>query len=914
MAFKHSKCGNTVAKACAVDNPYSMLYWFLYTLSLLHCMFCCCYYLHLATACSSLAGQQPTAAPVAASSVQQNGSKPSTSSTYHMTGQSDDTMDVDGPFAKMKAGSQPPRKRSAGLRADTSRSVASHSIPTHRLQQTVVTGPILAPLSTAPQLAATSASLLSPFIDGSMSVVHDAAAQLRHILDDMVHDGVLLSTSSAHGADNAARLGRSFRASWGADGRLVTLKSPQSLAGHGATAVVEVLRLQTITTEPETAAAYIPMLSIHNSAAGGSAPTVVPNAAPVTAATALAPIWRLPHASDTTAGNDVGNMQAASNADSNMEADDGMKVLLKAVHLYIDATEQDSCALPTNSSKWVTMQSWRLLNALWGQEYGKLDERSSNELKLEQREPLLQRRRELAIDNWFREALGSSAVESLSHIDDGQVGHSEATYARITELLVTHRPHDAAILAVNAGMSRLATILATAGSKDDTICIQIQQQLDLWRIDTQAEIPPALLLVYTLLSGIGIDTNLSAFTAQATGSARHCLDWLRQIGMCKWFCTGSHTIADAAARYSKCFTAHKASKPVALYLGFEAADTMMSTYDSDVRTYCLLYHMLMHYSNGSTILRCLDPLSVTPDILDYRHAWHLHSVLEARGLITTADADARLSATITSSFVFQLLNADQWQWALYAVLTTVSESMRTQMAHEFVLRYGHIVQSVAPVSSDKDQRIEKATALHLPSAWFAEAAGIQLAYEGRYSDAFEHYVKAEILSEAHDILLQHIAPLYISRGDAHWKILLNSYLKHLQPESDKIKHWHEGGQVYVEVLSIDSWLHEARRSQSIDAQSIVTKLQNTVLKLPALYSTTAARASEAEQSIVKGAFSKMEQYIQQKIEELEEQQYVSKQQSTWPHAVAAELSQCCYKHLHLFDQQYSEMAQTAMCF
>jgi Nuclear protein 96 len=912
MAFEHSKCRKTVAKACVVDNPYSLLSWYLYTLSLLHCMFRCCCYLHLATAFSSLADQQTAAALVAASSLRQNGSTPSTSSTYHMNGQSDDTMDVDGPFAKMKAGSQPPRKRSAGVRADISRSMASHSIPTHRLQQTVVTGPVLAPLSTAPQLAATSASLLSPFTDGSMSVVHDAAAQLRQVHDDMVHDGVLLSTSTAHGADNAARLGRSFRASWGADGRLVTLKSPQSLAGHGATAIVEVLRLQTITIEPETAAAYIPMLSIHNAAAGGYSPRVVPNAAPVTAATALAPIWRLPHVSDTAADKDVDNMQAASNADPNKKADDGMKALLRAVHLYINATEQDGCALPTNSSKWVTMQSWRLLNALWGQEYGKLGERSSNELKLEQREPLLQRRRELAIDNWFREALGSSAAKCVSNVDDGQAGHSEATYARITELLVTHRPHDAAILAVNAGMSRLATVLATAGSKDDTICTQIRQQLDLWSIDTLTKMPPALLLVYTLLSGTGIDTNLSAFTAQATGSASHCLDWLRQIGMCKWFCRGSHAIADATAQYSKCFIADKASKPIALYLGFETADTVMSTYDSDVRTYCLLYHLLMHYSNGSSILRCLDPLSVTPDILDYRHAWHLHSVLEARGLITTADADARLSATITSSFVFQLLNADQWQWALYAALTTASESMRTQIAHEFVLRYGYIVQSVAPIS-DKTSRLEKATALHLPSAWFAEAAGIQAAYEGRYSDAFEHYVKAELLSEAHDILLQHIAPLYISRGVAHWKILLNSYLKHFQSKSDGIKHWHEGGQVYVECLSIDSWLHEAKRSQAVDVQSIVTKLQNTLLKLPALYNTTAARTSEAEQSIVKGAFSKMEQYIQQKIEELEEQQYISKQ-SAWPHAAASSLAQCCYKHLRVFDQQYTEMAQTAMCF
>jgi nuclear pore complex protein Nup98-Nup96 len=559
------------------------------------------------------------------------------------------------------------------------------------------------------------------------------------------------------------------------------------------------------------------------------------------------------------------------------------------------------------------------LNALWGQEYGKLDERSSKELLLEQQDKLLQRRRELAVDKWFTEALGSSAAKSVSNVDDGQAGHSQASYARIIELLVTHRPHDAAMLAVNAGMSRLATVLSTAGCKDDTICAQIQQQLDLWKIDAATKIHPSLLRVYTLLSGMGMEHNLSAFTVDATGTARHCLDWLRQIGVCKWFCSGSQAISDAMRRYSQCFTADRASTPTALCLGFETADTAMSSNDSDVRTYCLLYHMLMRYatgSSGSSVLRCLDPLCVTPDILDYRHAWHLHSVLEARGIITAADADRRLSATITSSFVFQLLNADLWQWALYAVLTTASESMRTQIAHEFVLRYGHLVQSVAPLS-DSTSRLERyylATALHLPSIWFAEAAAIQAAYEGRYSDAFEHYVQAELLSEAHDILLQHIAPLYISRGGAHWKILLNDYLSHLQTKPAVIKQWHTGGQVYVEFLNIDSVVHEATRSTPFNVKDVVSKLQNTSLKLHALHSTTAARASDTQQSIVKGAFSKMEQYIQLKIAELEEQHVFKQQQATWHHAAASELAQCCYKHLNLFDQQYTEMAQSAVCY
>lgn len=302
-----------------------------------------------------------------------------------------------------------------------------------------------------------------------------------------------------------------------------------------------------------------------------------------------------------------------------------------------------------------------------------------------------------------------------------------------------------------------------------------------------ARMPPEAFAVYQLLGREGFrDVQLRGVIGKASDARHPSLDWLRQLGLCMWFGAGAPAGGDAGGRgrygvaealnaYESLVTANEALPPTARYFhepthhdkadlekvgeelrrvhvggggeGGRYADADKVSgggngcIPSSGRDRCVLVRLLALYPSttppggaggagaaagalaGSMLLSALEPLAVTPDVMDYRHSWHLMTVVEA---LAVAEVPDRCTAmAVAEGLRFQLESAGLWEWAVYVALTAEGDADRREAtAHELVLRHGHGLLN-ASFGSPSEERRRLLDEFGVPAAWLHEAAAVR---------------------------------------------------------------------------------------------------------------------------------------------------------------------------------------------
>lgn len=312
----------------------------------------------------------------------------------------------------------------------------------------------------------------------------------------------------------------------------------------------------------------------------------------------------------------------------------------------------------------------------------------------------------------------------------------------------------------------------------------LAQQASLWQgAGADARMPQEAFTVYQLLGREGFrDVRLRGVIGKGSESPRPSLDWLRQFGLCLWFGAaaapggsgGGSAVAEAVRAYECLVAEEEALTPIARYF---REPTHHRKADLDIvgeelkrehlgngrsldgggggrggggssgggaasgRDRCILSCMLAMYpsrssaggggggrgrgggSSGVALLAALEPLSVTPDVMDYRHSWHLMNVVEALGMAEVPDRAK--AAAVTEGLRSQLVSVDLWQWAVYVTLTAEGDpGRRAALARELVLRHGYGLLE-APIGSVDAARRDLLGSVGVPVAWMHEAAAVR---------------------------------------------------------------------------------------------------------------------------------------------------------------------------------------------
>ncbi|KAG5184934.1 nuclear protein 96-domain-containing protein [Tribonema minus] len=603
---------------------------------------------------------------------------------------------------------------------------------------------LLLPLVPLPKRALTASAAAAPVlaggrtasagaVPGGQQVAGWASATMQQLSQDMSR-----KATSATTCDAALLLGCSFRAGWGADGKLVvvTRRRVAAVSDSGSLRTIRSISVRKLTATPsrheDAAALYQTALTLHLQHAKCSE-AVLPERA-VSAEIAVAPSWGLENESAQQLVHD---------------------------HISRSAELGQARGVPAQPD-WAVAQGWRLVNALWGSEKQLEEGQAPADLSFEHRQRF--------VSAWLSSATADCLAAAAS---DG--AEKPSTMAQILELLSVHQIDGAAELAAETGLLRLSTVLAFAGVGNAVVRQEAVEQLaQLLSVDENKYDNTAFTNALRLLSGEELAC-LSDFAPHAAArDGVQGLNWLRHLGLCLWYQYGGVELAAALARYAQQVVKGGADAPIARYIvdpTHFSQDQLPRKCDllekqflpegvGGSRGLCLLYR-LMRLAVGEDTLQplYLDPLCCTPDVLDYRHAWHLLTVLQAMQVTVCMPGTVML---VADALVSQLVGSGLWHWAAYVLLNIDDEQVRSSRVHDLVLRHGY---AVLHDMSDAGLEVKQVlTELRIPVQWLYESTALWTLNAGNYQEAFDMFLGAGMVAQASKVMLRYLAPAQVCEG------------------------------------------------------------------------------------------------------------------------------------------------------
>ncbi|VVC35530.1 Hypothetical protein CINCED_3A011775 [Cinara cedri] len=401
---------------------------------------------------------------------------------------------------------------------------------------------------------------------------------------------------------------------------------------------------------------------------------------------------------------------------------------------------------------------WELIKALWG------DSETANVTNSPQEHSYNMARRQ-GVSDWL-EALLEKTMDFNTN---------ENTSRKIFNLVSVHKIMEACDLAISSNECNLAMLLAQLGSENSIRCC-IQRQLWQWcssKADLFIDIDH--LKLYTMISGKPLfDSN------QGIINVCENLDWVRAFALHLWYIQPpSGTIKDALDCYENAYEGEDfyACKPYKTYNNDSAVDI-----DDQFATYDVCYHLLKLYTNSSyEIYKIVNPLTHTPDPLDFNFSWLLYNTLQSLGYTQMPDIYA---SQLHTNFAAQLVSHGLWQWAVFVLLHINDEELRERLIEDTVGRNVElpVCNNYEIVLSEKE--IFVLNKLKINEGIIYNAKAILAMTKYKYLEATICYLKAKNWQDAHNVLVSHLLADYILQKDG--KITL-TYLLDWLTEGSKVE-------------------------------------------------------------------------------------------------------------------------------
>lgn len=284
-------------------------------------------------------------------------------------------------------------------------------------------------------------------------------------------------------------------------------------------------------------------------------------------------------------------------------------------------------------------------------------------------------RRRDAFSSWLQEAVASDVEQDLRRIATGPSETKGA--ATIFALLTGNQIERACQAALAEGDLRLATLLAQAGG-DDEFRADIDLQLTKWR---EQRVDPLISKeyrkIYVLLSGnVGSAPGIKGASKVDTSDSimiSEGLDWKRSFALRFWYAEFESGISQALKRYDTDVSQDsQLAQPLPAYRLAKQSTAWELPDASDARD--VIYEVIKLYSDVSRSLEsALSPRTTSSSPFAYRQAWHLYQLL-ARSLQVREleDVDSTgfsiSSQVIIQNYADELEKLSLWEWAAFVLL------------------------------------------------------------------------------------------------------------------------------------------------------------------------------------------------------------------------------------------------------
>jgi hypothetical protein len=341
-------------------------------------------------------------------------------------------------------------------------------------------------------------------------------------------------------------------------------------------------------------------------------------------------------------------------------------------------------------------------------------------------------------------------------------------------------------------MFRLATLLSQLDG-DATVPALIRNQLEMWKV-TEADltIAPELVRLYRLLAG----TVVVEDSQGRPESALSGLGWLRGIGVLFWYCSSTDSFVENIGTLSSALDSYRivlqdsfADPPVSPFVHDQDRQGANVSYPATTNGLYSLLELLFPSSSATSAdldhasleldirnntIAALRPSGYTRDALDHRASYLLLVMLESAGI---SHISATHACIIRQHYIFQLLGAGLWQWALYVALQLPDASARYCLVTDILMRFAGDCEWDAEGNAPTKRAFVSlqaflTNALNLPESLLHESAAYYAGDQRNYNKQVSNFISAGKFRLATEITVNRIAPTaMLASGSASSKLL-----------------------------------------------------------------------------------------------------------------------------------------------
>lgn len=385
----------------------------------------------------------------------------------------------------------------------------------------------------------------------------------------------------------------------------------------------------------------------------------------------------------------------------------------------------------------------------------------------------------------LRRDLLSSWCENV--VADNDALKSNQDYLdRLINLMMCHKVNDACDLAFENNDINLSLLIAQSSS---SLAVKqlIQHQLSCWhQVEADDFIDERRLKILMMVGSIPAmegahNTTLNIFEN---------LNWVKCLALQLWYISTSVSSAtDSILTYEQNSLNEEANvaMPVPSYCKLEEA---INCKFSDIR-----FHLMKLYSQRSHPLEMLlHPANYSKDLMDYRLSFFVLQILETLGYHHLSES---CHLKIYTSFADQLETNGLWEWSIFVMLHIANQSFREKAIHQLLYRYIKIDDELTSEYSAKEKFIMEDLAIS--EKWIYWAKSIRARALNNHQVELKYLLKAQQWSQAHDVLMTHIAPDLLINDQIDY---LKSLLKQFE-NTKEIQHWKVQGQILLNYIELN---------------------------------------------------------------------------------------------------------------
>eukprot|EP00940_MAST-03C_sp_MAST-3C-sp2_P001457 g1457.t1 len=507
------------------------------------------------------------------------------------------------------------------------------------------------------------------------------------------------------------------------------------------------------------------------------------------------------------------------------------------VHLmkaYVDRMKKsdDACALRD-----VMLPVWNLLKALYGEpvdlpttaealptpdalhdvwNMGSTVPISNTSVTRKHRERMIRRE---AVVRWLRQMIG---VESSSVENKGE--HKADADEKIS-LLVSHlmsgNVEGAFKAAVDEGNLRLASLVSQVGGDERTKTL-LNRQIQIWlKLGSDRFIDASIFQAYALLAG-----NRMRAPSASTWKQALLLEFL-------YFHAPNSTIGEVVADYvGRVENVTEMTKlpppPVPRYLekSLPSSAARDASREGIRSTEWHLLRFFCERGRSMSLIGALKSWSHVSDPLERTISWHLlralMPVLPEVGCGTDDDCELGLVfSRLRRDFIAQLEAEGLWEWAVFVALHSSSNCGRENVAKDIISRNTPALSRETSVSHPLEWfstrfrgAIQFFARVKIPSLWCNEAAAWRSKYDGHVSGLMTFLPEIRRWRESHDVLMDRIMVHCTVTGQESDQVSLFRFLAmHEEHMGDDLL-WEAEGNVVLTFFRLATEYH--KRVKGID--------------------------------------------------------------------------------------------------